>query len=190
MRTLLIALALAVLSGSECERERLDDLDHGFLEVDDCTLYQGIDPFAVAIDATGLDDDQIEELRLAVEYADARCPGGLMYEGTEVTPGFEGWVSISVSALPDSLWDEPGPGGVALPVWDLDCGIVSCEIIIDYEHAYDLQTLRDRTLHELGHCPFGLAHDGDSLDLGSCMSSPPAWDCDYTDRDVERLGGE
>jgi hypothetical protein len=85
---------------------------------------------------------------------------------------------LRVGALPDPLWDEPGPGGVALPVWDSTCGIIFCEIVIDYEHAYDLETLERRAVHELGHCPLGLAHDEPSLDLGSCMSSPPPWGCD------------
>jgi len=95
-----------------------------------------------------------------------------------------GVILVWIGALPDPDFEEPGPGGIADLTWDETGGIWVADIVIDYEHAYDEQTFRDRFLHELGHT-LGLDHDEDSLDLGSCMSSPPAWNCGLTDGDVE-----
>jgi hypothetical protein len=47
--------------------------------------------------------------------------------------------------------------------------------------------VRDAAAHEGGHV-LGFDHDDSSLDLGSCMASPPEYDCDATEADVATLG--
>lgn len=100
----------------------------------------------------------------------------LYFSDVEERPGI---VLHWIGALPDPDFDEPGPGGITDLTWNEEGGIWVADIIIDSEDSYDRQTYRDRLLHEFGHI-FGLAHAQDSLDLGSCMSSPPQWNCDMT----------
>jgi hypothetical protein len=94
-------------------------------------------------------------------------------------------VLVWVGALPDPDFEEPGPGGITDLSWDEEGRIFVADIIIDYEEAYDPQTFRDRLLHEFGHI-FGLGHAESSIDLGSCMSSPPQWNCNMptSERDL------
>jgi len=176
-----------LLSGSECERERLDGLDKERLEVDGLELYQGIIPMVVAIDDFNMDVEQIAVVGDCVDHINGLAPGLLQHQETG-EPGHIGWALVSVGVPPPTVVGDPDPGGVALLEWDASGGILYCDIVIHYEYAYDLQTFRDTLLHEMGHCPLGLAHDGDSIDLGSCMSSPVLWDCDYTDNDVQLFG--
>jgi hypothetical protein len=106
-----------------------------------------------------------------------------------------GTILLWVGALPVDEWEwgdmEPvTAGGTARLFFGPGGCIDHADIVIDYADAYDRDTVRRRLLHEFGHAVFGLAHDGDSIDLGSCMSSPAPYGCDYTDGDVELIRSE
>jgi hypothetical protein len=109
----------------------------------------------------------------------------LWYLDPEDRPGY---LLFWVGALPDPGWEpeggEPGPGGVACLYWDDYGSIQSVDVVIDYEHAYDRETFIRRSFHEFGHS-LGFEHDDYSLDLGSCMSSPPPYGCRILEDDVE-----
>jgi len=78
-------------------------------------------------------------------------------------------------------------GGIVHLLYDGEGLILAADIVINSDYGYDRQTVRDVMAHEAGHV-LGLAHDGSSMDQGSCMSAPPEYDCSLTDADVELFG--
>jgi len=98
-------------------------------------------------------------------------------------------ILVWVGALPDPQWDEPGPGGICHLYYDLGGSVFAAEIVIDFEQSWHEPTCRDRLKHEFGHAPpLFLAHDDSSMDMGSCMASPPEYDCEFTEHDKNECG--
>jgi hypothetical protein len=97
----------------------------------------------------------------------------LVYEGFAGTPG-------QMTDEGELLED---PGGLAIRWWDSYGEIAAGDLVISSDIAYDWQTVRDVSAHELGHF-LGFVHDGSSLDQRSCMSVPPEYDCIFTSQDV------
>lgn len=101
-----------------------------------------------------------------------------------------GVVLVSVGYVGNPDWhqglDIDNPGGITDLVWDEETGeILYADVILNIDYAYDEEWTTQALIHELGHACFGLAHDGDSEDLGSCMSSPQPYDCEILQSDVE-----
>lgn len=96
-------------------------------------------------------------------------------------------LTVGFTGTPEGLSDDGEPigeqQGIAVLAYDESGSIQAADIVISSDFAYDDQTVRDVTCHEAGHT-LGLEHDGSSLDLGSCMSSPPEWRCEYTPQDI------
>lgn len=99
----------------------------------------------------------------------------------------QGYILFWVGALPNPEWEfygDEGPGGIARLYID-DYGVIrSADVVIDSEHAYHRETFIRRSVHELGHT-LGFEHDDYSLDLNSCMSSPPVPLCRILQSDVD-----
>lgn len=119
-----------------------------------------------------IDQDRFDELEAMSESA--RIGTIIVYEGP-----------ISSSSWDDGL-DFDDAGGIAELTWDDSGGIVFVNIVINVDYAYNADTVEDVLLHEFGH-GLGLGHDEDSLDLNSCMSSPPPFDCEYTQHDINEV---
>jgi hypothetical protein len=152
------------------------DMEHGDAVVEAAEAWNGWLSPLVGLETT-IDGTRFEEI-WPLEPGD-RMGIVLVSEGFAGTPG----------GMTDSGELLEDPGGVAHLVWNADGEIVAADIVISSDIAYDRQTVRDVAAHEFGHA-FGLAHDGSSLDLGSCMASPPEYDCEATagDRDLIRNG--
>lgn len=195
MRRMILMVAAVALLGAECEAERLEKMDHGFLKMNGLTLSPMSLPCEVIGDGSIEHPDTfyecLEDLNEWFYPTDA-VSGDIdeerfvAYELGSSEARY-GTILVSVGSLPDLDWYEPGPGGVADLVWNDEGRILYADVVIDYEHAYDRQTFRDRLLHELGHACLALAHDDSSIDLGSCMASPAEYDCDFPPGDVERI---
>jgi hypothetical protein len=78
------------------------------------------------------------------------------------------------------------PGGRTYLYWDSFGMIRTADIVISSDIAYDPQTVRDVSAHELGHA-LGLDHDGSSADRRSCMSVPPEYDCIIRSSDIDLI---
>jgi len=201
-RFVYVLLALACL-GADCERERLVKLDHGQLTAPDDgrKLYPVGGPWVLYADPYMLDHpDAVHESagyinqRFGTYWLDVLVDADAFFHAGAGDYGDDMLILLTIGSLPDRAWPEPDPGGYADLDWycrdsEDECYITRCEIVLDVDVALSWQATRDYLLHELGHCPFGFAHDEDSVDLGSCMSSPPTFDCEFTDSDVDRVEG-
>lgn len=195
LTVMLAVIASILLQGSECEQNRLEKLDKGFIETDAGELIPMVLPWEVVGDGTTIEhpdvfyevlDDMNEWFfPLDVFTGDVNDERFVELDGGNPVDR-NGFILVWVGALPDPDWDEPGPGGVADLEWNESGEILRADVVIDAEHSYDADTFRARLLHELGHC-LGLDHDEYSIDLDSCMSSPPLVTCTITERDVERI---
>jgi hypothetical protein len=212
MRNLTAIISLAILPflmGSDCEKSRLESLDNGQMTTDQgVPLY----PASLPWEVVGEEMENPEALSDAIEAANGWFSPVEVFAGgvdserfmaldllpepvscEEDDPGYErcGVILVSQGYVGTPDWDEGldfnDDGGIADMRWNEDGEILYGDIILNIDYAYDYQTMRDTSLHELGHF-LGFAHDGDSLDLGSCMSSPPQYDCRYTESDIERVG--
>jgi hypothetical protein len=204
----MLAIFFSVLTmGSECERERLSGLDNGLMETNGGLV---LTPASLPWEIVGEEMENPEALSDAIEAAnewfapDVVFTGGvdserfgeidilpmpLTCEGVDANARC-GVILISQGYVGTPEWDEglefEDDGGVADMWWNEDGEILFGSIILNIDFAYDYQTMRDTSLHELGHF-LGYEHDEDSLDLGSCMSSPPQYDCEYTEADRGRI---
>lgn len=96
-----------------------------------------------------------------------------------------GTVYIEIASIDAEL------GGHANPVYDKANGeIWYTHIVINYDHAYDVKTLRASMLHELGHA-LGLEDDPHSLDRGGIMDQKAAiiGISEPTKHDISIIGG-
>jgi len=184
--------------GSDCENKRLAGLNHGRMTTEEgleirnselpCVLVaEGFEhpeafdralervnsTFLPTIAVTGeIDADLFSELDLGP--VENRYGAVLVWEGFVGTPDW------------DEGLDFNDDGGIADLVWDEATGeIVYADIVVNSDIAYDADTVELVLVHEIGHACFGLAHDEDSMDLGSCMSNPPPYDCHIISADVE-----
>lgn len=147
--------------------EDIDNRDAVLSALDD--LNSQLDP-VVAFDVS-TDLELYDELWLLAP--NARVGTVLISQGFAGTPG-----GLSEDGVP--LED---PGGITYLIWDEEGMILAADIVLSSDYTYHWQTTRDVTAHEAGHT-LGLAHDDSSLDLGSCMASPPEYDCELTPSDV------
>ena len=189
----LVVLMLSfIMMGAECELERLNKLESHLIETDEGTLTPMVLPWEV------IGDDTIEHREVFYEVLDDMnelfFPLDVFFGDIddarfdEVDLGSpddrNGIILVWVGTLPDPDWDEPGPGGVADLTWNSTGEILRADVVIDAEHAYDEETFRARLIHELGHT-LGIGHTGQSVDLNSCMSSPPVSGCVITEYEVD-----
>lgn len=131
--------------------------------------WVGFDAFVTHVDQSWFD-------LLDVSDSFDRVGTIIVWQGFTGTPEWVGELDwIDAGGLADLRWDEYGR-------------IQYADIVINYDYAYHWQTVRDIAAHELGHT-LGLEHDDNSLDLGSCMASPPEYDCELTIQD-RGLAGE
>lgn len=198
LRKLLIFLLLVPgLMGSDCEETRLEGLDNGLMQTEAGELHPLVLPWTV----TGSDNIEHQEsfhsaISKANEWFGEEVFTGeidqdrfeeleLMDDGTRI-----GTIIVYEGMVGSPIWDDGmdfvDAGGIADLAWDEDGGIVFVDIVINVDYAYNADTVEDVLLHEFGHA-LGLGHDEDSIDLNSCMSSPPPYDCEYTQRDIDRV---
>jgi len=176
-RFALLILALAVLSGADCEERRLSGLDNGRIHVDDADeLVPIVLPFGVIVDTTTTAPDLVQEAMawwLAQVNVDG-VPRDLLYLDEESSEGTLGTVTVTTAQLPPT-WDGltfHDDGGDAQIDYNAQGEILRAVIVLNVDYNYDRATTLTTLKHELGHAPFGLADDEDSLDLNSIMSDP------------------
>ena len=194
---LLFLLTVPCLLGSECEARRLENLDNGMMMDDELTLHPMIIPWDVVAD----EFEQPRAVDEAMEIVnDAFFPTQVLVGGIdavrfeEVSGGVPiewiGTILLSEGFVGTPTWDgELGfedAGGIADMRWNDDGEIFYVEIIINSDVAYHRESVRRYLVHEFGHA-MGLAHDEDSLDLGSCMSSPAPYGFELLESDVQRV---
>jgi hypothetical protein len=187
-----------LLMGSECERTRLDGLDNGLLTTPmGETLRPVVFPWTIV--AQEFEDESV--FYDAIEYANDSFYPLVVFDGEiseehflelEFASDVEryGTVIVSVGSLETPEWDFDldlrDTGGITTLRWSDNGDILFADIVMNIDYAYDSERFREFLLHELGHT-LGLDHDETSIDLGSCMSSPPAYDCSFTENDVEEV---
>jgi hypothetical protein len=180
-------------------------LDNGRLVRDGNELHAAWLPWLVVADSTLETEVAPTVLPDAIEWWNEQCAAPLfelesvgeerfweLYDGEPEDR--IGYVLVSVEAITSDLgWnpddDEPDANGDATlhycretrPACDPG-GITWAEVRIDYEIAYHEPTSLVTLIHEFGHT-LGLADDPESLDLGSCMSSPTFEGCGLTSGD-------
>lgn len=203
----LIVVAIVVLQGSECEKERLAGMDYGLLETPGGVELH---PMKLPWRIVGEEMENPEALTDAIESANGWFAPDVVFDGGVDSERFAeidvlpmpvdcdesdtndrcGTILISQGHVGTPDWAEgldfEDYGGISTLWWDEDGRILFGDIILNIDYAYDYQTMRDTALHEFGHF-LGYAHDERSLDLNSCMSSPPQHDCEYTEADRGRL---
>lgn len=184
-------VVLILLQGGDCEIERLESLNCRPEEVTEGILRPIVLPSIVIGDSS---IDCHDEFYEAIdEYNEYYFPR-IVFVGDIDDERFveidamnpedrNGIVLTWVEALPDP-WDEPGAGGYCDRFWNSDGEILRANIIIDDEISYDCLTYKSHFLHELGHA-LGIGHAQNSIDLNSCMASPPFVDCELTCRMAE-----
>lgn len=200
MRTVtnLIFLTLITLTlGAECEEKRLTDLNECRMELSDGTfLYPYGFPFDVILrdDIQNLDAalDGVREINDAfaprvvfrsVVSTDqwreiSEAPLSSRTQTVTVSEGYAGRGHWDGSALRDD------PGGLSTLYWAEDHRISHADVVLSADYTYAAEWVRKGIIHELGHV-LSLAHDGNSIDLGSCMSSTPYNNCTLISADVD-----
>lgn len=199
----LIAASVGLVYLCGCDGVTVGPEDRGRMERDGVELRPMVLPFEVIV------SDAVEHPGAVTEGLDvwnaARSPLDAFEVRVDQAAFDAAWplapedrmgivlVSEGFAGTPGGMTDQgemlDDPGGVAHLVWNPDGEIVAADIIISSDVAYDRQTVRDVSAHEGGHV-LGLDHDDSSLDLGSCMASPPEHDCDATDHDAALLRGD
>lgn len=184
-----------MLMGSDCEEKRLDDLNDGMMQTAGVDLRTDQIPWVVV----GQSFEHPESFDRAVErmntYYDPCVVLDAMIDEVaflelEMASDDErlGTIIVSEGFVGTPEWDDElgfiDDGGIADLRWDDGGIIIFADIVVNIDHAYDATWVEDTLVHEFGHV-MGLAHDGDSLDLGSCMSSPPPVGCRILTSDVE-----
>jgi hypothetical protein len=199
-RLILILAVIPLLMGSDCDvRARPVDRQLLMYETSDGTEVEILPnqiPWIVVA------DDSIEDPRWLDEVLDRMnewftpyrvFEGGVDQELFESlwyldSEDREGYILFWVGSLPDPEWDfeidETEIGGVANLYMDSYGTIRAADIVINFDYAYHRNTFIRYSVHECGHT-LGLDHDDYSLDLGSCMSSPPPYGCRILESDVE-----
>ncbi len=196
MRSLLLVVVLSfpVLTGAECEEERLRGLDNGLMITSDgnelCGTCESQGPWTVIGDPTTITfpeefSEACEDIRVFGEERIERCElnqEDYDFHSNIITQTVRDRVVLVDMELMDEMY-----GGVT--EWGADS--TGCLLLADIHLNYDVfsgRLFRDRLKHELGHALFGLAHDEQSMDLNSCMSSPVprSLDCEFTAWDIER----
>lgn len=157
----LLALSLLLL-GSDCEEDRLDDLDEGRMVRDGVELRRCAYPVTVAADAT------LEDLSVLLEAA-AAWDAWAGFDTFEVVEGFAPDVTVAVGFAGD------GDEGDLTTVGFAEHGcITDVEVVLSSDIAYDRAVLLKTLEHSLGHS-LGLENDPgppECVDLRSIMSSP------------------
>lgn len=196
-KRLAVATATILLLGAEC-----GPVDRGRLVIDGLELEPMVLPWEVIVsDEVGHGDAVLDALDMANEAFfptvafDGRIDQDAYEEHMDSRPEDRlGIVLVNEGFVrtPDSMsldgQSQGDPGGSATLWWNEAGEIAAADIIISSDIAYDWQTVRDISAHEAGHT-LGLDHDDSSLDLGSCMASPPEHDCRFTASDVLLVQG-
>lgn len=196
---ILILMMMSVLMmGSDCERERLDSLDNGFMETSDGLV---LTPMVLPWEVVAEDMEHPEALSDAMEMMNEWFfPTEVFFGGidserfTSLDLGPEsdryGIILVSVGSMATSGWEDgldfEDSGGIADLAWNEAGEILFVDIIVNIDYAYNVESTCNTLLHEFGHS-LGFGHDGDSIDLGSCMSSPAPYDCLFTEADRNRF---
>lgn len=195
---ILLFLSILVLMGSDCERDRLNNLDNGKLVRDGYELEPYLQPWKLVVDETVDDPD-------------------FGFDRSQITEGIGWWNEQADRDGTDRTWfvegdstDVPDVAGVIL----IDVGytggtedqpilgnhyfaysegfILYATITISSDITYDEDTVLAVLKHEMGHA-MGLADDPgppETVDLNSVMGSPLVLDGELTDHDFELLTAE
>ena len=194
--TLILIPITFLIIGSDCEQARIESFDKGRMKIDDVELVPFGYPFHVVADSMNFDN--IHVLSEVIDYINQSAQFTLFTLSTdhqlfrlmEIAEPEDriGTVLFWIGSLPTEGWyeDEPQEGGRATLYFDEMGFIVYADVAIDHDHAYHEETVRKRSIHELGHV-LGLAHDGNSIDLNSCMTSPPIDGCILTEHDIHLI---
>jgi len=186
--------------GSECEKKRLDGLDYGLMTSESGLELNHMELPCVVVGHEFEHPASFHNalMRINYSFSNAEVVTG------EIDPGYfellelgpvenrYGVVLVSVGYVGNPDWhqglDINDPGGISDLVWDEETGeILYADVILNIDYAYDEEWTTQALIHELGHTCFALTHDGDSEDLGSCMSSPQPYNCEILQSDVDRV---
>jgi hypothetical protein len=194
----ILVLVSLMTMGSDCEQERLNGLDNGLMELEDGTELR---PMVLPMEVVGQEFDEPDVFYDALESMNAWFfPTDVFFGDIDEERFLElefatdeerfGTILVSVGSLETPTWDFDmafqDAAGVAVVRWNAGGEILFVDIILNIDYAYNSFRLTEYFIHELGHS-LGFEHDGDSLDLNSCMSSPPAIGCEFTALDCDRL---
>ena len=195
MHRWILILAL-VLMGSDCEDERLTKLNKGLLTMEDGTPlcredlpYQVVSETLEHPDALQIATDNVNSFfttNVLVSEMDSDLfavydvgPSAARYGVILVSEGYPGTPTDF-----SDLGFFSDVGGTCEIAFDARGNILWADIVVNVDYAYHEDTVVAILLHEFGHA-MGLAHDGQSIDLNSCMmpNNVPS-SCEFTVFDV------
>lgn len=175
LQAILLLLLGLFLTGADCEKERLEELENGLVVRDGLDLHRCDWPGSFSADET-LEDptvlsDAVAQLNT---WADTDGVDRMWAQIDDVDPS----ITVEVGYVPVDVWDptnpEAGEAGIAEIAYDENGCITFCAITLSSDIAYDRDTLLQVLLHEGLHC-YGLDDDPGidvTVDLRSIMGKP------------------
>lgn len=188
----LVVAVSVVLLGSDCEDQRLTNLDNGLDTHNGYETEPYVLPWSVVVDSEVLDPDfgfDRSQITEAVNWWN----DNIDRDGTDRTwfteepvTGQDGVLHVTVGFTGGT---EEEPVGGLLEAAYSEGFILYGTIIVSSDLSYDEDTVLAILKHEMGHA-MGLADDPgppETVDLNSIMGSPLVLDGELTDHDFELL---
>lgn len=168
----LLLMLCGALIGSDCEAERVADLDEGFRQIGELVIHPEVLPMGVAWDES-FEHEGLEAVPPAVvAWWNDQIGEEFFYEDP-FSPDITTEVNfISLDEMPDNFFAIEHQADLAEVEYSVaDGAVISCRCVLNVDLAYDVATMEQALRHCYGHC-LGLEDDPFSVDLRSIMSNP------------------